>query len=462
MAPEGGRLDLRDGSTVVRPWREEDAPALALQANDRRVWIGLRDAFPHPYGLEDARRFIAMSLEMSPRSLFAIEVQGAIAGGIGYARDSDVERIGAEVGYWVGHAYWGRGIATAALRLLTRHAFEIHADLRRLYALPFASNQASARVLSKAGYRCEGTLRESVVKDGQVLDQWVYSILRHQAGRVEPVHPPTQEDVDLYDGHYGHLAADPQVAVRRETYDEDLGQSSWITLAEALEFFRALDLGPGRTALEVACGSGGITCRMALETGAVCTGVDINARGVEAATKTAREQRLENRVTFRLADAGRPLPLPDAAFDAVFCNDAINHLPGRLEVLRDWHRLLRPGGRLLFTDPIVVTGPVTKEEIRARSSIGFYLFTPQGCNERLLAQSGFEVREVRDVTEPVASVSRRWHDARAARRDALTALEGQDGFEGVQRFLEATHTLASERRLSRFMYLASKPPSPAA
>ena len=447
-------MELRDGSTVVRAWREEDAAALAMQANDRRVWLGLRDAFPHPYGLEDARRFIAMSLEPSPRTFFAIEEERAIAGGIGYTQDSDVERIGAEVGYWLGHAYWGRGIATAALRLVTRHAFQVHAELQRLYALPFASNGASARVLAKAGYRCEGTLRQSVIKDGQVLDQWVYSTLRHEAiGRPE--------DVNLYDGHYGHLAADPQIAVRRETYDEDLGQSSWITLAEALEFFRALDLGPGRTALEVACGSGGVTCRMALETGATCTGIDINERGIEAAVRTAREQRLETRVSFRIADAGRPLPVPDAAFDAVFCNDAICHLPGRLEVLRDWHRVLRPGGRLLFTDPIVVTGPVTKEELRARSSIGFFLFTPIGCNERLLAQSGFVVREVRDLTGAVASVSRRWSDARATRRDALVPLEGQEAFDGVQRFLEAVHTLASERRLSRFAYLASKPPSPA-
>lgn len=270
------------------------------------------------------------------------------------------------------------------------------------------------------------------------------------------------EDLKLYDGHYGQLAADPRIAVRRETYDEDLGQSGWLTLAEALELFRALDLGTGRTVLEVACGSGGVTCRMALETGATCTGIDINERGIEAAVRTAREQGLETRVSFRVADAGRPLPVPDAAFDAVFCNDAINHLPGRLEVLRDWHRVLRPGGRLLFTDPIVVTGPVTKEEIRARSSIGFFLFTPIGCNERLLAECGFVVREVRDLTDSVASVSRKWRTARAARRKALVALEGREAFEGVQLFLETAHRLAAERRLSRFAYLASKPASPAA
>ena len=264
------------------------------------------------------------------------------------------------------------------------------------------------------------------------------------------------KEVDLYDGHYGHLAADPQVAVRRQTYDEDLGQASWITLAEAREFFRALELGPGRTALEVACGSGGVTCRMARDTGAVCVGVDINAQGIEAAGRMAREQGLSSRVSFRVADAGHRLPFPNESFDAVFCNDSINHLPGRLEVLRDWHRVLRPGGRLLFTDPIVVTGQLTNEEIRARSSIGFFLFTPLGCNERLLVESGFLVREVRDATDAVASVSRKWRGAREERRAALVKLEGEQAFEGLQRFLDAVHTLASDRRLSRYVYLASR------
>ena len=96
------------------------------------------------------------------------------------------------------------------------------------------------------------------------------------------------KDVDLYDGYYAHIAADPLVAVRRETYEEDIGQSSWITAPQAREFVRALELGPERTALEVACGSGGVTCLMAVETGAACVGIDINPHGVEAARNRAR------------------------------------------------------------------------------------------------------------------------------------------------------------------------------
>jgi ribosomal-protein-alanine N-acetyltransferase len=169
---------LSDAAVVIRDWREEDAQELATQANDRRVWLGLRDAFPHPYGIDDAKAFIGMAMGMSPRTFLAIEVNGRVAGGIGYVLKTDVERISAEVGYWLGHEYWGRGIATTAVRLLTRHAFEQRPELRRLYATPFANNLGSARVLEKAGYVREAVLRQSVIKDGQVLDQVVYARLR--------------------------------------------------------------------------------------------------------------------------------------------------------------------------------------------------------------------------------------------------------------------------------------------
>jgi len=180
---------VKGSGVVVREWRPGDAADLGLQANDRRVWLNLRDAFPHPYGIEDAERFIAMALEASPRTFLAIEVSGRIAGGIGYTLHTDVERVGAEVGYWLGHEYWGRGIATAALLTVTSHAFRAHGELRRLYAVPFAWNPASARVLQKAGYRCEGTLRQSAIKDGRILDQWMYAILREewQAGEERAV-----------------------------------------------------------------------------------------------------------------------------------------------------------------------------------------------------------------------------------------------------------------------------------
>jgi RimJ/RimL family protein N-acetyltransferase len=186
VSTRDGRFTVTERLTsgvVLRGWQHEDASELALQANDRDVWLNLRDAFPHPYTLADAHRFIELSLTKSPPSFLAIQVDGDLAGGIGYTLHSDVERVGAEIGYWLGRRYWGRGFGTTAVRALTDLAFEAHPDLRRLYAVPFSSNPASARLLQKAGYILEGTLRQSAIKDGRVLDQWMYAIVREEWSR---------------------------------------------------------------------------------------------------------------------------------------------------------------------------------------------------------------------------------------------------------------------------------------
>lgn len=173
-------ITLARGPAVVREWTGGDAAELCAQANDRRVSQNLRDAFPYPYGPEDAQRFLALAAARVPPSFFAIVADGRIAGGIGYVPGEDVERVGAEVGYWVAPSHWGRGLATAAVEAVTEHAFSVHPELHRLFAVPFASNAASARVLQKAGYTLEGTLRRSAIKDGRLLDQWMYAIVRDE------------------------------------------------------------------------------------------------------------------------------------------------------------------------------------------------------------------------------------------------------------------------------------------
>jgi RimJ/RimL family protein N-acetyltransferase len=159
---------------TVRSWRLEDVPSLARHANDRDVWINLRDAFPHPYTEADAARFIRSAVRRRPETLFAIEVDGEAAGGIGYGIHIDVERVSAEIGYWLGRTFWGRGVMTEALRAVTRQAVEAH-GLTRIYAVPYEWNGASFRVLEKAGYVCECRMRRSAIKDGKVIDQLLYA-----------------------------------------------------------------------------------------------------------------------------------------------------------------------------------------------------------------------------------------------------------------------------------------------
>lgn len=269
----------------------------------------------------------------------------------------------------------------------------------------------------------------------------------------------THAPVNLYDNVYGDFASAAEAVVRRETYGEDMGQSSWLTAPEWLGFADQLAIGAESDVLEVGSGSGGPAVYLGLARGCRVTGVDINEHGVRNAAELAVSRGVADRVQFRAVDASQPLPFPAGHFDAVVSNDAMCHIRDRLTALGEWHRVMRPGGRALFTDAMVVTGIVSHEEIATRSSIGFYLFVPPGENERLLKAAGFEILGVEDVTQNAADVAQRWHDARARQRDALVAREGPANFDGLQRFLMCVHALSSERRLSRYAYLAEKPVS---
>jgi len=146
-------------------------------ANNRNVWLNLRDRFPYPYTTSDARSWLEMVVGNKPETNFAIAVLDEAVGGIGFTVQPDVGRRSAEIGYWLGEEFWGRGIATEALIAVTDYAFSNY-DVCRLYAHVFDWNGASARVLEKAGYACEGRMTKSVTKDGQTIDQLMYAMIR--------------------------------------------------------------------------------------------------------------------------------------------------------------------------------------------------------------------------------------------------------------------------------------------
>jgi RimJ/RimL family protein N-acetyltransferase len=166
------RIPFEGGA--LRPWRREDADALVRHADDREVWKNLGDLFPHPYTRRDAKWWLGGGYESRSELALAIEILGELGGGLGLKFPHDpIYRGTAEVGYWIGRAWWGRGIMTRAIGAFVPWAFE-RFDLVRIEAGVFESNPASARVLEKAGFALEARLARSVIKDGEILDRLLY------------------------------------------------------------------------------------------------------------------------------------------------------------------------------------------------------------------------------------------------------------------------------------------------
>ena len=262
--------------------------------------------------------------------------------------------------------------------------------------------------------------------------------------------------VSYYDANYGNFQTELYAEIRREAFGDDIGQNSWLTATEQDTFLGWLDLSSGKRLLDVACGSGGPALRMAALTGCSIVGIDLHEQAISAAELLAAQRGLQAQAEFRVANASEPLPFPEEDFDAITCIDAINHLPNRPLVIERWTRLLKPGGRLLFTNPTTVTGPLTSEEIAARSSVGFLLFVPQGYDKDLIAHSGLRLLVCRDVTANVTEVAKKRRLAREKRSAAVRQVESDRTYEAQQDFLAMTSRLAGEGRLSRFVYVADK------
>jgi ribosomal-protein-alanine N-acetyltransferase len=162
---------------LLREWRRGDEPSLVRHANNRNIWINVRDSFPYPYRQSDARSWIRLAESEGLNFVFAIDVDGFVVGAIGVRPRDDVHALSAEIGYWLGEEFWNRGIATEAVLAMTNYAFE-ELGMVRVFAEVFEWNTASVRVLEKAGFTREGILRKSAVKDRQVINQLLYAKVR--------------------------------------------------------------------------------------------------------------------------------------------------------------------------------------------------------------------------------------------------------------------------------------------
>ncbi len=261
---------------------------------------------------------------------------------------------------------------------------------------------------------------------------------------------------DLYNNAYGNYASDPYRQVRIETYGQDFGQTSWVTTEESLEIPQLLDLRRDSSVLEIGCGSGGYAVYLAGTVGCQIVGLDTNESGIRNAHQLAQAGGLASQARFEQRDASKNLSFHEATFDAVFSNDVLCHIPGRIDVLAEMLRVLKPGGQMLFSDALVIGGMISHEEIATRSSIGFYVYSPPGENERLMKRAGYCQIRSTDKTENAARIAKKRHDAREKWQEELIAAEGKANFDGLQKFLSCVHTLTSERRLLRYLYVASK------
>lgn len=170
-------MELLLSTCTVRSLRRTDAPSIARYGNNRDIWLNLKDRFPYPYELHDAELFIDDVLAHDREMTFAIDVGGEAVGVIGFESHGEIWRHAVEAGYWLGAPFWGRGILTEALRATTDWAFD-HWEINRVWAGIFAWNEASARVLEKAGFVFEARLRKGAIKDGVVVDELIYAMIR--------------------------------------------------------------------------------------------------------------------------------------------------------------------------------------------------------------------------------------------------------------------------------------------
>lgn len=264
--------------------------------------------------------------------------------------------------------------------------------------------------------------------------------------------------VDYYGTNYSHLANELYRTIRREVFNYDINQSGWLTEHELRNCIRYLDhVHADSVLLDIGAGSGGPTLECVRRLGCRAIGIDIHEQGIINARMQAEREGLTSRVSFTIRDANLPLPFPAATFDVVLCLDAIIHLRDRRHTLTEWAAMLKPRGRILYTDTCVMTGALSKDEIAVRSSIGHFVFTPSGENERLLEATGFQVVHCEDVTTPMAAIAERWYAVRAKYAADLHQIEDAQTFHGQQEFFRVTAMLARERRLSRFLYVAEKP-----
>ena len=257
-----------------------------------------------------------------------------------------------------------------------------------------------------------------------------------------------------YDRLYEHFDSPLMRQLRAEAYGENIGQHSWVTAEELLGKIPKLKLSPESRLLDLGCGPAGPLTYISVQTKCQAVGLDVSANAIAAARTRAASLGLSEKITLQQTDLNEPLPFADAHFHAVVSIDVLLHLRDRAAIFQEVARVLASGGRLLFTDAGVITGPVSSEEIQRRTPHGYAQFVPPGVNEQLLERAGFRLIETCNRTPDLLKSATGRLAARESRRIELEKLEGSSTFEAEQQYLETVVALAERTALSRIMYLA--------
>ncbi len=273
------------------------------------------------------------------------------------------------------------------------------------------------------------------------------TIILNVAQDFKPVTAP-------YDKLYEHFDSPLMRQLRAEAYGQDIGQHSWVTAEELLADIPKLKLSPASRLLDLGCGPGGPLTYISAQTKCQAVGLDVSANAITAARDRAASFGLSQQITLQQADLNELLPFSNAHFHAVVSIDVILHLRDRAPIFVEVARVLAPGGRFLFTDAGVITGPVSSEEIQRRTPHGYAQFVPPGVNEQLLERAGFRLIETSNRTPDLLKSAAGRLAARESRRVELEKLEGSPTFLRQQQYLQTVLALAERAALSRIMYLA--------
>jgi SAM-dependent methyltransferase len=265
---------------------------------------------------------------------------------------------------------------------------------------------------------------------------------------------PDEPLPDRYESLYRHFDAPVMRQLRRDAYGEDIGQHSWVSAEELRADIQRLQLDESSRLLDLGCGPCGPLTFMLATTGCRGTGVERSRSALHVGRARAASLGIDDLLEVREADLDAPLPLEPRSYDAAISLDVVLHLRDRLQLFREVARLLRPGGRFLFTDAGVLTGSISNDEVRRRSSLGFTQFVSPGWNEALLETAGLRLIETGNRTASVIENAGGRLAAMREHREELESVLGAHALTSQQEYLDTVVELSRRGALSRIMYLA--------